>query len=357
LVRNFRNITSADIRLSSQFNLFYGANGSGKTSILETLSLLAHGKSFRSHLSTPLVQHGVTKAVVFSQLEDLISGLMIPVGIEKDLRQGTSIRVNRVRAKTSSELARLVPLLVVDSNAFSIVDGPSKHRRKILDWLVFHVEPRFHQSWLSYYGALKQRNALLRRGIMRGQELASWTKHCIDHGSQLDAIRIQVFQSLVEQMAIVIDRFNLPLTVDFFPGWKHEFSLAEEFERQLESDIRQQTTKTGPHRADLLLTCREGKVAEVFSRGQKKMTILALCLAVLSGFCKVHADKPVVALDDLPAELDQLHLEMVLALLSEQAQQVFITAINLDQIRDLIPIDVDLKLFHVEQGIITEIDG
>ena len=356
MVQNFRNIESADIRISPHVNIIYGANGSGKTSLLEAISLLAHGKSFRSHLSTPLIKHGQNNTVLFSSLSDPSSGTVIPVGIEKHLRKGTSIRINKAKARTTSELARLLPLLVVDGSAFTVIDGPSKHRRKILDWLVFHVEPRFHGAWLSYYGALKQRNALLRRGIMSGQEFDVWSQHCVQYGNELHDIRQKAFDKLKVQFERVCEDFQLPVTCSYDKGWKGDDSLELCFASQLDGDLQRQTTRSGPHRADLQLRCPEGKVSEVFSRGQKKTTILGLYLAVVTDFIQGGKGKPIIALDDLPAELDKSHIQAVLIAIMDRAQQVFITTINCEQVLDLLPKDAKHSVFHVEHGQITQLE-
>ena len=350
VVQNFRNIESADIRINPHVNIIYGANGSGKTSLLEAISLLAHGKSFRSHLSTPLVKHGQNNTVLFSSLIDPDTGVAIPVGIEKHLRKGSSIRINKAKAKTTSELARLLPLLVVDGSAFTVIDGASKYRRKILDWLVFHVEPRFHGTWLAFYGALKQRNALLRRGIMAGQEFDVWTSHCVQHGVELNALREQAYLRLSDELSSIFSQFALPVECLFHKGWKGDASLEQTFAEQRDGDAQRQTTRSGPHRADLVLRCPEGKVADVFSRGQKKTTIMAIYLAVVTEFIKGGKGKPIIALDDLPAELDKSHINAVLSALLDRAQQVFITTINSEQVLELLPEGGEHTVFHVEHG-------
>lgn len=354
VVQNFRNIESADLKVNPQANIIYGANGSGKTSVLEAISLLAHGKSFRSHLSTPLVKHGQSSTVLFSTLIDPVTGTAIPVGIEKHLRKGTNIRINKSNAKSTSELARLLPFLVVDGAAFTVIDGASKYRRKILDWLVFHVEPRFHRAWLGYQTALKQRNALLRRGILSGHEFDIWGQQCVEYGDLVTHLRMQWFSRLQAELEGLWADLGLSINLSFHKGWKEPLSLNDAFIEYHEGDCQRQTTRNGPHRADLLLNCDEGKVAEVFSRGQKKTAILALYLAVVSQFIKANNSKPVIALDDLPAELDKNHIQSVLAVLLERAHQVFITTINKEQVLELLPADIQLSVFHVEHGRITQ---
>lgn len=355
-VRLFRNITSADINVNPQVNIIFGANGSGKTSVLEALSLLAHGKSFRSHLSSPLIKHGNKSSVVFGSLIDIESGHSLPVGVEKHISKGTSIRINRTRAKTTSELARLLPLLVVDGSAFSVIDGSSKYRRKLLDWLMFHVEPQFHNVWLGYYGALKQRNALLRRGIMGGQEFSIWNQKCVDYGIALTDLRIATFQRFSIELRQILSSLSIETEFSFHPGWKQEIPLDAVLEEQLSGDVQRQTTRVGPHRADIVFRCDAGKVSEVFSRGQKKTTILAIYLAIVAEFVRVNKERPVLALDDLPAELDQSHISDLLAQLLSRAQQLFITAINKEQVLNLLPANVNKTVFHVEQGHVKEIE-
>lgn len=354
-ITNFRNIEHASIKVNPHVNIVYGSNGSGKTSILEVISLLAHGKSFRSHLSTPLIKHGETSTVLFSSLLDPSSGANLPIGIEKHLSKGTTIRINKQKARSTSELAKLLPLLLVDGSTFSVVDGPSKQRRKVLDWLLFHVEPQFHGVWLGYYGALKQRNALLRRGIMDGREFQIWTNQCIDYGVSLTHFRETAFSRFRDQLGTILDSLSIKMDCEFSPGWKSGITLSDSFIEQYDGDVQRQTTRSGPHRSDLLLTCTEGRVSEVFSRGQKKTAILGIYLAILELFISQNTVKPIIAVDDLPAELDKDHIGNVIKQVLKQARQVFITAINLDQVLELIPPDVTKSVFHVEHGKIKEI--
>lgn len=353
-IQGFRNIAQAQLSPHPNLNIITGQNGSGKTSVLESISLAAHGRSFRSHLSTPLIRHNAKTATVFANVVNAEQGTSIPIGVEKHVSKGTSIRVNRQKAKASSELARVLPLLVVDGDSFSLIDGASRYRRKLFDWLVFHVEHEFHPLWLGYYGALKQRNALLRRGILGDSQLALWTEKCVHYGEKLNQLRMEVLVGYLSKFHALNETFALDTTASFNPGWSNETTLAQCFTESLEGDVKRQTTKYGPHRADVSLRCEQGKVVDVYSRGQKKITVLALYIALIQSFIDSTQQKPLLLLDDLGAELDQRYLRLFLSVALASGSQVFITSIELDTITKVLPPETAYKVFHVEQGAITE---
>jgi DNA replication and repair protein RecF len=146
-------------------------------------------------------------------------------------------------------------------------------------------------------------------------------------------------------------------TVDFNlvyrQGWKKDLSLADALERSLDTDTKMKYTTTGPHRADLVLRVDEEKVVDVFSRGQLKLMLAALKLAQMAYFCEKTGNTAVVLIDDLPAELDTNHRNLLLQHLQDLGTQVFVTATD----SDLLNFSAwpGTKVFHVEHGDIKEV--
>ncbi|WP_317932849.1 DNA replication/repair protein RecF [Halioxenophilus sp. WMMB6] len=352
-IQHFRNIESVDIQPCCAWNIIYGPNGSGKTSLLESISLVAHGKSFRSHLSSPLIQYNHKSVTVFASLVDEHAN-PFTVGIEKHVTKGSNIKINREKVSSSSSLAKMLPYLVVDGSSFQLIEGASKQRRKLLDWLVFHVEPSFHRNWLSYYQALKQRNALLRAGIMTDSQMAIWDQHCAQFGEIISSAREAIYEAFVENLNRLKDEFQFDISVEFQRGWPLEEKLATTLTEQRSGDGRAQTTRFGPHRADLTLRCREGKAAEILSRGQKKTLVLLMHAAVLQTFVEITGRLPIVGLDDLAAELDTGNIKKAMDIFSRPGAQLFCTVIEPNGFRELLPEQIEVKLFHVERGAIHE---
>lgn len=189
-IERVRNLKTVALQGLQPFNVFYGANGSGKTSILEAIHLLATGRSFRTHIPKNYIQYSADDAIVFAQ------SATEKIGMQKLASGEQLMKVNGDTVATQGQLAKLLPLQHIDPQSTDIIDHGAKPRRQLLDWLMFHVEPEFYFAWQYYSRALKQRNTLLktRRNISLA-DLEPWNKMLSDYGEILHSQRL----SIVEQ--------------------------------------------------------------------------------------------------------------------------------------------------------------
>ncbi len=349
-ISHFRNIQHADLPLNKNLNIIFGKNGSGKTSFLESVSLVSQAKSFRSHLSSPLITDGEVQTTVFAQaFQDCHQSLSI--GVEKHKSKGSRVRVNRETLSSNAQLARYLPSICLDGSSFSFVDGSSKYRRSLLDWFVFHVEHEFHSVWKRFLVSIKQRNASLRRGIITDHSLAGWTRELAESGETISSMRARLFEVIGLEFEDLKVSAQVDTTILFSKGWKDEEALADCLAKNLEGDVNQQTTRHGPHRSDLVLTTANGrKAADIYSRGQKKKLIAVFYLALIKAYKKHNQASILVLLDDLVAELDRDTVRFLIKEFLSLNNQVFITVIEPDTLLPLLPKDTDFNLFHVEQG-------
>ncbi|WP_226663997.1 DNA replication/repair protein RecF [Microbulbifer aggregans] len=356
-VSRFRNIASADIEFGAGVNLFVGVNGSGKTSVLEAIHMLGTGRSFRSRQSQSVIQYDESALAVFGKLAGGAS-----LGIEK-LRDGKGrIRINQNPAEASSQLAALLPLQVINSESFAALDGGPAVRRQLLDWTVFHVEHLFAVHWKAYQIALRQRNALLRRGKIDINLLAPWEQQLIQTAALVDTLRQRVFEDLKRHFFVRVE--SLPrdvfgaLELKYRSGWKKGISFEEALAESRESDLAQGFSRVGPHRADLRFSVNGQSADAVLSRGQQKMLVCALRTAmadVIGVRCR-----PVFLVDDLPSELDEANQRLFAHWVSECAEQVFVTGIDAAATAEpwlklAAPWNTP-TMFHVEHGQIDPIE-
>lgn len=325
-LNHFRNIDGAELALGPTVNLFYGANGSGKTSLLEAVHMLATGRSFRSRQHRAVIQEGAEALTVFGELDSGYS-----LGVERLRTGGGRIRINRAPAESSSQLANCLPLQVINSDSFSALDGGPSVRRRLLDWTVFHVEHSYAQEWKNYQVALRQRNALLRRGKIVPDQMDIWERRLAQSGSRVDSLRRAVFSELEAITGDFIRELpESPLTrvqMSYRRGWRKGIDLLQALAESREGDLAQGHTRTGPHRADLRFTVA-GEVAQsILSRGQQKMLVCALRTA-MAELVRQRNQKPVFLVDDLPAELDENNQIRFAQWVSRCASQVLVTGIE-----------------------------
>ena len=147
-IEGVRNLSSIKVELAPGATALFGANGSGKTSFLEAVHLLGAGRSFRTHQSKPMIQHGMDQCRVVGRVKR--SGHTRTMGIEKH-RDGTvRAKVDGENTSSLSELAQHLPLILLDTDGLGVVTGPPEGRRRLLDGTLFHVEQGFLSLWKRY---------------------------------------------------------------------------------------------------------------------------------------------------------------------------------------------------------------
>ena len=343
-VRNLKTVALSELQ---PFNVFYGANGSGKTSILEAIHLLATGRSFRTHIPKHYILHDAQNAVVFAQSSSE------KIGMQKHINGEQVMKVNGDHIATQGQLAKLLPLQHIDPQSTDIIDQGAKPRRQLLDWLMFHVEPEFYHAWQYYSRALKQRNSLLKsQRHLSLESLEPWNKMLGEYGEILHSQRV----AIVEQWNVFFQQDlhyllpNLSVELQYIAGFHTELGLLHDLCIHHQKDVDRRYTEYGPHRADLRLKTPNGEADIVLSRGQKKLLIIAL---KLSQIAMLHAcnKETVVLLDDLTAELDLAAQQRLIERLSQLGSQVFITTLEHESVqKHLHDLSISHQLFHVENG-------
>ncbi|HBI21507.1 MAG TPA: DNA replication/repair protein RecF [Legionella sp.] len=321
-VHHVRNIASAQLTLHPRYNVFYGANGSGKTSLLEAIYLLSTGHSFGTREIASLVQRGESALTVFARThaQDTVS-------IQKSIAHPTQVKINQQPCQRSSDLAHFFPCQAFHQGIFQIMDEGPSVRRSLLDWGLFHVEPSYLSVWKDYRRIVKQRNALLRQKASLPHCLP-WNSMLVERAVALDRMRADyfkqwssVFQTFVSQLT------DTPCTIHYYKGWDKKGSgkdLSTILLEQFNSDIQAQYTHSGAHHADILFDAGPIGGKPSLSRGQQKIILVALRLA------QAHLlPKPCVYLfDDITAELDSNHVERFFNCLNQVKGQFFLTSID-----------------------------
>jgi DNA replication and repair protein RecF len=341
-INDLRTLSSVHLKLNPRFNCITGPNGSGKTSVLEALYLLSCGHSFRSREITPIISFDQSALTVFARAEDNST-----ISIQKSSTSATQIKLNNQFCSTTSQLAYALPCQVFYSEIFQIIDAGPTVRRAILDWGLFHVKPPYLELLKQYKKVLKQRNALLKRKAPY-PHFIPWDLQLCDLALQIDELRAEFFILWQEQFYKVLSQLTQTnCSISYYKGWDRRGTgkpLLELLEEHFQSDIQRQFTQYGAHQADFIIESQDHKAKNILSRGQQKIILIALKLAQ-----SLLLDKPCLYLfDDLPAELDDKHLERLFAFLSAHPGQSIITSLN--QIPQLNIDTNEINLFSINSG-------
>lgn len=346
LITGVRNLRPCSLSLS-RLNLFYGDNGSGKTSLLEAVHLLAIGKSFRSHQIRKVIQYGQEQCTIFSRLDQ---GQQL--GILKGIDGSQTLKRNGQLVANLAQLAYDLPIQLIDPESMSLLDSGAKPRRQLLDWLVFHVEHNFFSTWQRYQRALLQRNALLKKDKVDELEWQVWEQELAINAQSLHQMRQRIFDDWLKfvHQACVILLPQYQLTIGYIAGFDTSQNLQSMLAESREKDKQRGFTQIGAQRADIQIKTELGLAESVLSRGQRKLLVCALRLAQVA-YLNSYQKKCVVLLDDLSSELDKQARSRLLVMLHELGAQMLITAVEADDIWPLLlELDGQAKLFHVEQG-------
>ena len=354
-VQNLRCLHQADLELHPGRNLIVGANGSGKTSLLEAIYLLGRGRSFRTRNSERLITHGESRLVVFGRTrpsED--SGIPTALGIQVTRGEPTVAKIQGEFVSSLAHLSSALPVQVIDPGVHKLVEDSAFRRRRWMDWATFHVEPGFVDTWAAYTRALKQRNAALKQLLANGTagspQLAAWDTELAQLGERLGDARRRMLEALQPYWRdTVLTLSGLEVELVYFQGWPRDSTLAMALQASRERDLGRGSTHPGPHRGDVLLKLRGKLARDILSRGQQKLAAVAMILAQLRLLAGHLPEPPTLLLDDPAAELDSERLRRFIEQVAPLRCQLVLTALNAEGH----PFGRPDQVFHVEQGRVT----
>lgn len=352
-ITHFRNLSDINLTFSPNLNIFYGMNASGKTSFLETLHYLSTGKSFRTSQLGTIIQHNTESLSVHISLND--NETAIPIGMSRSINGSKQIRLNQESIHSIAPVTQLIPIQFIGTNCQSLLlDGP-KSRRHFIDWGLFHSNQHFYNTWKSFQKLLTQRNAALKARAHR-DEMRVWNKTFSETSEKLDIMRRDYIASFEAPFNDTISSLlnNHAFELRYFSGWDNSQSLSDHLNNSFFREQQAGFSLFGPQRAELQILSDGRPVQDVLSQGQQKLLTYALRLAQGHHLQNNTAKSPIYLIDDLPSELDHEKRALVLSLLEQINAQVFVTAIDPEQITATKDTGF-AKLFHVKHGTILPV--
>ena len=351
VINQFRNISSANLTFNSKINLIVGANGSGKTSLLEAICFLGLGRSFRTHLSNRVISYEQKHFTLYGEVNN--QNINIPIGLQKSKNGESILKINGSQGKKLANLTQYLPLQLITPESYTLLSGSPKNRRAFLDWGVFYHDQLFYHNWARIKRLLKQRNAALKQ-CKTYNELQVWDNELCLLSDEISAQRQAYFELLIPLINSTIADFlpDFSISSQFFCGWdKNNKSLQDYLTDNFNRDKQLGYTTAGPQKADIRFKINGLPIADVLSRGQLKLFVYALRLAQ-GLFLNSFNDKQCVFLiDDFSSELDQAKQQILAKHITNSDAQLFITVIEKNNIETLF--GQERTVFHVEHGKIT----
>ncbi len=347
--QGLRCFLQCDIDFAPGINILCGDNGAGKTSILEGISVLSCGKSFRRAQLNHIIHQHCEDLILFGGV--VYRDRQLTLGVKLS-HNGRELRVNRETVSKWSDLAKHLPVLDIHPESYLLITGGPVERRRFLNWGVFHVEPEFANYWTGYEKALKQRNKCLK--IRAIDQARHWNQYLASRGDKISVMLEDYVQQLIPYINNVTRLFrkDAEISYKYFKGWDKNASLEQKLHDELNIQDVAFATQYGPHRGDLQISWQHKPFAKTSSRGQQKVLSLALKLAQAQLLRERYGKSSIYLIDELPAELDKKSRQTALNLLRDLNAQVIISAVSKES--------VDMSLsetqwFHVERGSIQAV--
>lgn len=354
---SFRNFSALELHPHQQLNIIYGENGAGKSSLLEVIHVLGFGRSFRTSKPDTFIQYDEKSASGFCRYS--IDNDCYTLGFSRTKNEGYSFSVNGEKTKRIIDIVRLLPVQIFTPQSSDLILGSPVGRRRYVDWLLFHVEQKFHFLNSRYQSCLTQRNALLKKFDFKQKEEFQkqdmWANQLAELGESITSLRKSYILRLNDEISSLYRKFypEISIVLRYNTGWEKNFSLEESLNHKVERDLFRGSTSSGPHKADLQFVVDERNAAEFMSRGQLRLLVSILLLAEVKLLKELTSKPSVFLIDDISAELDEDTREKFVAAVIEQGTQVFVTGIDKQQMSFMQNYN-NKKVFHVKQNHVFE---
>ncbi|MFL6120716.1 DNA replication/repair protein RecF [Actinophytocola sp.] len=349
-VTDFRSWKHADLELAPGPAVLVGANGQGKTNLVEALGYAATLGSHRVATDAPLIRHGCSRAIVRTAVVN--DGRELTIELEITAGKANRARVNRGPVPRTRDVLGILRTVLFAPEDLALVRGDPGERRRFLDELLVLRAPRYAGVRADYDRVLRQRNALLkssghaRRAGSKGDiaTLDVWDGHLARHGAELLAARLDLVADLAGHVTAAyagVAPESRPATIGYRSGITDSFpeeygttgradvevltdALLAAMVANRDQELDRGVSLVGPHRDELELTLDEFPAKGYASHGESWSFALALRLGSYE-LLRADGNEPVLVLDDVFAELDRRRRER-LAEVSVAAEQVLVTA-------------------------------
>ena len=352
--RQFRGYTHLELSEFAPLTVIVGPNAVGKTNIIEGIQLLTAGESFRKPSWKETVTWGFEQAQLSARFTD---------GGVRDIEHRLLINGNERRyeingkKKSASKVHETCPCVLFIPDDLQMVKSSSAQRRSALDDLGIQLSKNYSALKNEYQQVLRQRNMLIRDDLAYGPLFDSWNESLVIHGARLALSRWKLFSRLKDHIERIYPEIvpHEELSVSYIFSWErfddegrqigdvheypgesdhvHTIDEIENLERTsleklLPIELRRKTSLVGPHKDEIAFFIN-GKNARLFgSQGQQRTIVLVEKLAELALVTEMCEQRPILLLDDVMSELDELHRTALMRFI-EQAAQTFLTTTNL----------------------------
>lgn len=353
-IRQYRNIERSEVDFGNCFNLFYGANGQGKSNYLEAIFFLGTVKSFRHARQTEIIAWGQPASALKCTITDGSINHDLAVSFTAHNKQ---LSVDGKSAGRLTDYCSHLSVVAFSPEELIMVSGSPEQRRRYLDRAIFSSDAGYLRLYHDYFRVLKQRNQLLRTRSYYAME--AWDEQLVETACRLIVARNDYVAELADLFCSFYSRISgsdeigrLWYHAHALDGPREPALIKERLSSVLAENSRNErercTTLVGPHRDDLVFLLNDKPIRQHGSQGQQKSFVLALKMAEIEYLARKNGTLPVLLLDDMTAELDSSRISHLIDYLVERQMQVFIT--TTDPATVPLPENIPCSAFRVKGG-------
>lgn len=318
---NMRGLQDLDLRFEPGTNFIVGSNGSGKSTILESIYLLSSGFSFRTHLLRELITHGADGLFVEATIRHENHKKTLSLSFDGENRR---ISIGGVHVeKTSQLLGQLLSTISTHEDLHFFFGAPSDRRRE-LDLLIAQNSPEYITLLTRYNRVVQQRNRLLRDKDFT--TLIAWDAQLTNLSPQITLARAAQLATIVplflEELQWLLPELCKRISIRFLPSVEEGADFLALLERKRDQEIRASTSLVGAHRDELCIYLDAYQAKKCLSMGQAKAVIFAFRLASWRLLHTQTGVAPIFLLDDIESFLSAELMDRVMERLATMDQAI-----------------------------------
>lgn len=360
-LKKFRNYSQLRLSLSPGINLFYGRNGQGKTNLLEAVSLLSLGRSFRTRRESEFIQWNAETCFLRGSFQQEAITRVVEIGIGQNQKK---VKVDHQEIKIT-DLFSQVPIVSFAPDDLQLVKGGPQLRRDFIDLYLAQIEPEYRYVYYNFYKVLQHRNRFLKdvKYNYNSAEFEVWNEQLVATGAKVIKHRATLIEKIKPYIIAAHQKIGLKrdwLQMEYISldqpdmDQRSEVEISEVYLGELikirSLECQRGLSLAGPQRDELRLTFDHGfEIRNYASQGQQRTVALALKLGMIDVLTSSRGMPPILLLDDVMSEFDSDRKHALLAMLL-RSTQTFITSTG----KNDFPVEksVDTLFYQVDQGVV-----
>lgn len=365
---NIRNHNTTELHFSKHINVFFGLNGTGKTSILEAISIAALSKSFINTPENSIINF--EEDSLYSKVKSIRDrDTEFTIEVKKERGARKKISSSFMETMRPKDLIGNIPIIILSPDYKEITAGSPENRRRFINTTISQISNNYLNDLYSYNRILKQRNNLLSKmktdRTIDSKELEIWTNKLIEFGTKLILRRAKFISDFEPYYIKNYDRISdkkEKVEIKYTPYGFDDINykilnediilnrLIDLKDTKKVGELKRFTTLFGPQKDEIELKINGFSVKETASQGQHKSVLIGLKLAEFDYMKEVLNETPIVLLDDIFSELDAKRTELVIKTVLNNLAQAFITVTEDEKIKKIIAPSDNCYYFNISDG-------